>query len=593
MPRESSAVSLKALQTAEPARVQLATDALGAAGSKDALARLNSAMSELKAMAVEPLLQQAVQSLLAEDFRAGDEWALKALNHDERNGFGWYLLAIARERLGDLASSVKAYEAALKLLPDHAEVANDLGRLAFRMGMNVQAEKLFRHYLVRHPDDHEGANNLACALRSQGKLDDAVEVLRPAIMVRQDVPMLWNTMGTVVAEQGDYANAMVFFGEALRLDPEFPKARYNLGNALLALGDPQAALEACDIAASRTKAEVERQMMRLARSTILMALGRVSEGWEEYEARLHPQYGEITYFLVDRPRWSPGDELAGKTLLVVGEQGLGDEILFANTLPDVIERLGPEGKLIIAVEERLVPMFARAFPQAQVGAHKTYGLRNRPARVVDFVEDMEQVDLWTPIGSLLREFRPTVEAFPQRTDLFSADPKRVAHWRKKLSALPGRKVGLLWKSAISRGARNRYFSPFQAWAPVLKTEGVTFVNLQYGDCAEELAFAKRKLSVEVFQPEGIDLKQDLDEVAALCCAMDLVVGFSNATFNIAAGCGVPSWLISTPGAWTLLGTDRYPFYPQTRVFLPPTFGAWDEVMSETGEALGAWAGEER
>ena len=80
----------------------------------------------------------------------------------------------------------------------------------------------------------------------------------------------------------------------------------------------------------------------MARSTILMALGRIGEGWDEYEARMHPQFNDRTQFMIDRPRWEPGMNLAGKSLLVVGEQGLGDEVLFANTLPDVLEALGPQ-----------------------------------------------------------------------------------------------------------------------------------------------------------------------------------------------------------------------------------------------------------
>lgn len=592
MPRESSAASAHVLEAAAASSSRFSTDAVGQAGSRDALSRLNAAVGELKAMAVRPMLQQALAALHAEDNRTGEAWAIKALERDERSGFGWYLLAIARERAGDFASSVKAYEAALQLLPDQAEVANDLGRLAFRLGMAVQSEKLFRHFLARHPDHPEACNNLACALRTLGKHDEAVEVLKGAILKKQDMPMLWNTMGTVVAEQGDFPNALVFFQEALRLDPEFPKARYNMGNSLHALGRSDEALESCERAMSAPVPEYERQMMRLARSTILASLGRIGESWDDYEARLHPQFGEVTYFLLKRPRWEPGETLAGKTFLVVGEQGLGDEILFANTLPDVIEKLGSDGKLILAVEERLVPMFARAYPQAQVGAHKTYVLQNRPARAVEFV-DAETVDLWAPIGSLLREFRRTVDAFPSRTEQLAPDPGRVAHWRDVLAALPGRKVGLLWKSGSNRNARHRYFSPFQTWAGPLATEGVTFVNLQYGDCAAELEFVKRELGVEIFQPPGIDLKQDLDDVAALCCAMDLVIGFSNATFNIAAACGVPTWLISTPGAWTRVGTDRYPWYPQTRLFSPSTFGDWDEVMGEVAGALAGWSTEER
>lgn len=570
-----------------------AADSLGASGSRDALARLNEAVAELKSLQAAPMLQRALDAIRAEDAKSACEWALKALEQDERSGLGWYLLAIALERNGDFPSSISAYESALKLLPDHAEVANDLGRLAFRLGMTSQAEQLFRHFLDRHPDHPEGSNNLACAIRDQGRADEAIEILRPAILRAPGVAMLWNTMGTVMSDQGDYANAQVFFEEAMRLDPDFPKARYNLGNTKLILGDAAGALEDCEAALAGVMAEDERQMMRLSRSTILMDLGRVGEGWDEYEARLHPQFNGRTQFMIDRPCWTPGCDLRGKTLLVVGEQGLGDEILFANTLPQVIERLGPMGRLILAVEPRLVPLFQRAFPGAEVEGHATYVVGGRLARVVPSIEGRgSAVHLWAPIASLLREFRRSVESFPATPGFLAADPDRVAHWRATLdTAPPGPKVGLLWKSLVSKDARHRHFSAFEAWAPVLAQRGVSFVNLQYGDCAEELALARSRFGVEIWSPPGIDLKQDLDDVAALSCALDLVVGFSNATLNIAAACGVPAFLISTPGAWPRLGTARYPWYPNTRVFLPPGVGEWDAVMTEVAGALGAFAGE--
>jgi ADP-heptose:LPS heptosyltransferase len=119
---------------------------------------------------------------------------------------------------------------------------------------------------------------------------------------------------------------------------------------------------------------------------------------------------------------------------------------------------------------------------------------------------------------------------------------------------------------------------------VLETPGVRFVNLQYGDCAEELEQA-RAAGFEIWNPPGINLKDDLDDVAALGCALDLVVGPANATTNIAAACGAPVWLVSTPDAWPKLGTDRYPWYPQARVFNPPAYNAWAPVMAELAQAL--------
>jgi cytochrome c-type biogenesis protein CcmH/NrfG len=588
-PARQSAASVQALQALH-APPKITADAVGTAGSGDALARLTAAVSEVRALSAAPMLQKAMDAIRAEDAKTACEWALKALEQDERSGFGWYLLGIALERAGDFANSVRAYESALQLLPDHAEVANDLGRLAFRLGMTGQAEQLFRHFLARHPDNPEAANNLACAIRDQGRHDEAVALLRPAIMKTPEQPMLWNTMGTIVSDQGDFANAVIFFTEALRLDPDFARARYNLGNAKLLLGDTDGAMDDCEAALRFVLPEDDRQMMRLSRSTILLCQGRLGEGWDEYEARLHPQFGARTEFLIDRPRWEPGLNLAGRRLLVVGEQGLGDEVLFGNVLSDVIAALGPQGQLVLAVEKRLVPLFQRSLPAAQVVAHETYDLGGRMGRTAG-AADLGKIDLWTPMGSLLREFRRTVAAYPSADAYLAPDPARVAHWKAELEAAPaGLKVGLLWKSAVGRDSRHRYFSPFSAWAPVLAQKGVTFVNLQYGDCAEELEAARRDFGVEIWQPPGIDLKQDLDDVAALSCALDLVVGFSNATLNIAGACGAPTFLISTPGAWPRVGeTERYPWYPKTRVFLPPQYGAWDAVMADVAGALGALA----
>lgn len=584
-----NATSFEAYQdTAKPTPAGAPIGEMGEAGSKDSLARLNEAMRELKAVAAAPVLRRAIESLNREDFVGGGKWAIKALELDEHNGVGWYLLAIARERAGDFVNSVRAYEAALKLLPEHADVANDLGRLAFRMGMFEQAEKLFIRYIEHAPERADGVNNLASALRDQGRHDEAIELLRNALMQHPEAAILWNTLASAVMDIGDLENAYTFFSEAIRLSPKFGKARYNLGQCKHAMGDTQSALDDCIAALKRTNTAEDRQMMLLARSTYNIVLGNIGPGWDDYEARLSAQFAGVTHFVIDRPKWKPGKDLAGKTFLVVAEQGLGDELLFANVLPDIVEKLGPDGRLLLAVEKRLVPLFQRSFPDAEVTPHSTKAIAGQPVRYLPLAS-VNDADLWTPMGSLMREFRRTVDAFPDHKGYLKADPERVDYWRQQLETAPaGPKVGLLWKSAVTKG-RSRYFSPFEQWAPVLRTPGVSFVNLQYGDCAAELEQAERDFGVKIWQPDGIDLKNDLDDVAALCCAMDLTVGFSNATFNIASSCGAPTWLISTPGSWPRLGTDRYPWYPQTRVFLPDGFNAWGTVMEPMAEALAEWA----
>jgi hypothetical protein len=190
------------------------------------------------------------------------------------------------------------------------------------------------------------------------------------------------------------------------------------------------------------------------------------------------------------------------------------------------------------------------------------------------------------MASLLRRFRRRLADFPARERFLVPDRARVAHWRGVLERAPaGRKVGILWKSMKIEAARARYYSPFQLWAPVLKTPGVTFVNFQYGDCAAEIEWARRELGVDIWTPPGIDLKDDLDDIAALSSALDLTLGFANATSNIAAACGAPAWIISVPGAWSRLGTDHMPWYPQVRVFNPAGLDRWDETMVGVAEAL--------
>jgi tetratricopeptide (TPR) repeat protein len=593
-PDKLTAASARALDTglgAAPILAKAGLPGIESAGSAAALTRLNAAIGELKALSAAPLIRRAAAALNAGDAQEGARWAIKALEKDETSGVAWYVLAFARERAGDFGSSLKCYEKALELLPDHAQIANDLGRLAMRMGMREQAEKLYIHFIQRNPENVEGYNNLVSALREMGRYDEAIEILKATIAQHPTSALLWNSLGTVMTELGDMPTALIFYDEALKLQPEFPKARYNRSATLLAMGETEAALAACDAALAGEVAEDDRQMMLLARSTMLIELGRIGEGWDQYEVRLNRQYDDSTVFAIERPSWSPGDDLAGKSFLVVAEQGLGDEVLFANVLEDVVRDLGPEGRLFLSVERRLVPLFKRTFPDADVGEHLTVLFHARTVRILPYLEGrMDSVDLWAPMASLLRQYRRTVDAFPVRNCYLAPDPERVEHWRSVLAEAPkGKKVGLLWKSAIKHQGRDRYFSPFEAWAPVLATSGVTFVNLQYGDCTEELERAKREFGIDVWTPPGIDLKNDLDDLAALCCAMDLVLGFSNATLNIAAACGAPVWLISTTGVWPRLGTKRYPWYSQARVFVSETYGEWDPIMAEVAGALGEFA----
>lgn len=574
---------------AAPIHAGQMASAIGDSASAEALDRLRRAIQDVKNSENGKLLGRAIQAVHAQDFDKADKLALKLLKADEQLGLAWHVLAIAREKKGDYASSLRAYEAALNLLTDHASVAGDLGRLALRIGMPELAVGFFAHFRLSRPNDVEAANNLACALRELNRDDEAIEVLKEALGVHPGSSALWNSLGTVLCNTGDAAGSLVFFDEALRLDPNYSKAWHNRAFAKSDMGDVEGAFADCDEAMKRPGNPHDHAIMEFARATLLLALGRLEEGWKAYEARFSRELTDAPLFYVAGTRWS-GQDLKGKRLLLSAEQGLGDEVMLANMLSETRDLLGPDGKLTLAVEKRLIPLFQRSYPDIEVTRHRTVSYEGRVWRTFPEITDYSQFDYWAAMGDFLPSLRGTVDAFPDRHAFLTPDPERVAHWKAELDKLgPAPKVGMLWKSANLSSERARQFSPFEEWEPVLKTPGVTFVNLQYGDCEEEIAYAKEAFGVEIWQPPGIDLKQDLDDVTALCAAIDQVVGYSNATMNLAGAVGTPCFMLTGSASWTRLGTDYYPWYPSVRCFVTQQYGHWEEAMGKMAEALREFA----
>ncbi|PZR33580.1 tetratricopeptide repeat protein [Caulobacter segnis] len=570
---------------AAPVHAGQIADALGDSASTEAIERLKRATQHVKNVENAKLLSRAINAVHAHDFKLAQKLALKLLKKDEMLGLAWHILGIASEKLGDYGSSLRAYDAALKLLADHGPVAGDLGRLAFRMNMPEFAVGFFAHFRLAQPDNIEASNNLACALRELNRESEAIDVLKTAIADHPESPALWNTLGTVVCNRGDAEGSIVFFDEALRLEPAYSKAWHNRAFARSDMGDIEGALSDIDQALKRPDTAADEAIMRFARSTMSLSLGRLAEGWKEYDARFSSDLTEAPNFNIPGKPWT-GEDLKGKSLMICTEQGLGDEVMFANMLPDILELLGPDGSLTLAVERRLIPLFQRSFPNVEVTVHRTVKYEGRVYRAAPEIEDWSRFDYWSPLGAFLRQLRGSIDAFPKTAGYLKADPARVAHWKSELAKLgDAPKVGLLWKSLKLDAERARQFSPFGAWRPVLETPGVSFVNLQYGDCEAEIAYAKSEFGVDIWQPPGIDLKQDLDDVTALCASVDLIIGFSNATTNLAGAAGAPIWMLTAPAAWTLLGSDHYPWYPQARIFSPNSLANWNPAMDAVAQAL--------
>jgi len=536
------------------------------------------------------LLKRAVRTWRKGDIVRAGQWALKATDADSENPKAFHVLAMALERMGHLHKALVTYERAFELGPEDPELLINLGLTAWNLKLTEAAANMFRLYITACPDSPLGYNNLGSCLADMGQLDQAIDILRAALYQMPEQAILWNSLATVLAEEGRADESLVFYEEAARLEPGFARAYHNLGYAYQHLSELDKALVSYDKALELVVDPAERIETRHSRSICLIGLGKLEEGFREYEIRNNERFRCYFHHMIDAPRWH-GEDVRGKKLLLVGEQGLGDEIMFSNILPDALAAVGDEGKLQICVDPRLIPLYQRAYPNAEVGTYDDRTLiddnGNKALRLIPFASGKNKPDVWAPMGSALQYYRKSVADFPRKPFLVP-DPARVAQYKKQMAALPGKKVGICWRSMLMTGKRAKYFSPIDAWGTILQTPGITFVNLQYGDSAPDLARAREKFGVQIHSVEGLDLKDDIDGTAALALSLDLVLSAPTAAAHTAASVGAKVWFLAVGLGWPQLGTAEYPWHPDTRVFWPTKFGDWDAVMPGFASELAAF-----
>ncbi|HUO01374.1 MAG TPA: tetratricopeptide repeat protein [Rhizomicrobium sp.] len=537
------------------------------------------------------LLKRAVKIWRRGDIVGATQWALRAVEADDTNPKAFHLLAMGLERMGHVHKALVTYERAFQLDPADPELLVNLGLTAWNLKMTESAAKLFELYIAACPDSPLGYNNLGSVLCDLGRPDEGIEILRTAIYRMPTEAILWNSLGTVLAEAGRADESLIFYQEAIRLQPSFARGYHNLGYAYQHLGMLEDALANYDLALQHVTDPTEKLEARHSRSICMIGAGRLEDGFREYEIRNNERFRAYTHHMIKAPYWK-GEPIEGLKLLLVGEQGLGDEFMFANILPDVIRDLGPDGKLQVAVDPRLVPLFQRSFPTAEIGSYEDRTLidkdGNKALRFVPFADKGNEPDMWALMGSALGVYRKSLADFPHKPFLVP-DAARVEEFRARLAKLPGKKVGVCWRSMMLGAKRAKYFSDIEGWAPLLKTPGVSFINLQYGDCAEELARAADAHGIAIHQMEDLNLRDDIDGAAALSAALDLVLSAPTAAAATAASVGTEVWFITAGRAWPQLGADEYPWYAKTRVLWPEKFGDWASLMPRAAAELADFA----
>lgn len=276
--------------------------------------------------------------------------------------------------------------------------------------------------------------------------------------------------------------------------------------------------------------------------------GELPEAWENYEARWVVEACLALPYVEELPRWK-GESLEGKRLLVWREQGVGDEIRFARLLRDI--PTNNAGVTYVATP-KLAPLFARSLTDVRIGDDE------------DIIQCAERFDYQIPIGSLAAILRPSVaDMLEVRQPWIARDPHGEAAMRERIGGLPQNPViGLCWRSGWQNMLRSQHYLNARLLSPLGVVRNVTFVNLQYDECASEIA-EMESLGLKVLNFEDIDQKNDLLAAARLIGACDIVVSAGTAVAELSAALGKPTLLFGKKASQLKLGTEGVPWHPNT------------------------------
>lgn len=540
-------------------------------------------MAVSKASPLADQLKHAAQLHQRGDLAAAEPLYRRLLekNHDVANTAN--VLAILLIQTSRHAEAATLLERAIAAGNRQTDTLYNLGVCLVEAGEIERAVETYRRCVTLDPR-HPGAwFNLGIALEKLERHDDAVTAILQDYAITQRVESLVE-LSTIYLRKFDWDNTQKYAMAALERDPRNETALHNLsnsrmgrlvgmdvpdltiveqslrigksmiaanprssrgyqtcGDALQAIGEIDLALdhyEKC-LALDPNNAHVHANV-----GVIKLMKGELERGWaevtwrEKYGTRL---YGMDvgSYAQCKAPEWN-GIVTPGKHLLIVSEQGIGDQILQAQLICELIEA---GMRVTMTCSEKLVTLLQRSLPQATI--------LNASQPQPDAIN--ASVDYKIKQLELCRMMRPSMESFGRRHTYLTPAPALVAHFDRKYAAITGQtvidgkahrnlRVGISWKSAsISAGKQKS--TQLTQWERILRTPGVNFFSVQYGEQAADIAQAQQVLGVPIYVDDEFNPLNDIEKAAAQIAAMDLIISVSNASVHLAGAMGKPTWVI--------------------------------------------------
>jgi len=500
-----------------------------------------------------------------------------AVRHDPEFADARSSLGSALTACGCHTDAVTCFDRALELDPHAADVHYNRGNALCCLKRFDDAITDYHAAIKRTPGRYEVWNNLGVALKESERFTEALAALRRALILAPKSAETYNNLGAVYQFQGAIRTAADCYRQAIALNPGSCGPHINLGNVA---GDCGHSDEALGHYNQALQIDPESAEANYNRALELLRMGRFADGWSVYHWRWQRKVLRRTF---PEPQWD-GTDLSTRTILVYAEQGIGDEIMFASCLPEVIERAG---QCVIECDPRLVTLLARSFPRASVTA-RPFNVSAVDGMPQPAESELAPFDVHAALGSLPKFFRKDETAFPQSGGYIVPDAASVQTWRKRFDILGTHpRVGISWRGGAEPDARRKRSTRLDQWQPILLLPGITFVNLQYGDCQEELAAVQSACGVTVHDWPDADPLNDLDNFAAQIAALDLVISIDNSTVHMAAAVGKRVWtLLPFASDWRWMrDREDSPWYPSMRLVRQSTPGHWNDLFSRTCREL--------
>lgn len=538
------------------------------------LGRRTEALAELDAVLASAPDDAALwieRAVLMQDLDRG-EGALasceRALALQPANASVWSAKGVILGRQHRHEDALACHLQAVGLAPQAAEAWSNKGNALHALKRHEEALADFDEATRLRPDFAEAWTNRGAAAQALHRFEAALADHDHALGIDPDHVRAWSNRALALNGLGRSAEALECVGRAIGLAPEDSHARTVRVSVLCSLERTDEAIAELETVVRLAPGDAER---RFDLAILRLQSRDFARGWADYEARFRTRAYDSPTLQTTRPRWD-GHRSASR-LLVWGEQGLGDQILHGSMLQEAAALPQP---VTVTLDPRLVGLFQRSFP----GLRVIGGLEGLPESGYD-----EQV----PIGSLGQTFRRSVEDFARsRTGWLRADPDRVAGVRTSAGLPAGRRVGISWRSINARIGTDKSIA-LEALATALAGIGVSLVDLQYGSTPEELERCRASTGVTIHRVPGVDLREDLEGVAAIISTCDAVVTISNTVAHLAGALGQPTLLLLPRMAgriWYWSGLDgRCLWYPSVHLLRQEEQGEWSAPLARARTLL--------